>query len=192
MLNTMVIKRLSSERQPTEKDILDFWARIRADHLVNSISEAIEWVDAYFKDSIAAIKSDVLSFSLSTNPVFTMNMLDEALCSTIYHIFMAHHNKDVDVLSIYRTSIDEYIPILRKYKLKNDNKKVVASHLLEIFIDLSNASIPDANDFYEDIYSGKLANDYYCIMYFYCASVTPNNEYFDRMKKFYVKKLISG
>ena len=190
-MNSIALRVLAAHHQPREKDLLEFGKRLMSEHLIVSVSESIDIIKSYiFKNMSDIIDEDLPSIDLFSNPVLIMNILDEAVISMTYYIFTAHRSKDSDLLGYYRTMIDDFLPSVKKAVDNTKSRDGVLVYLYNYLCDLSHASMPCVYDVNEEMCTSKMSNDYYLLMYFYCASVFPCNVYFKELRNFYASRII--
>lgn len=185
-MDNLKLKHLLSRRFAIiDNDRLLLINRIKAEHLFVSIDEALEYLYMIIREQ--SINPDNLFFSsYKEEPLLTINIVDEAICSIIYEIYQQIYRKDEGLLSVYRNKIEEFF-----YELQNkadgidiNNKEYVYYHpLLVLLVRIIYLCTPNIKK--EEFRKYQLSYAYYVLMYTFYNNIEHKDSYFEMLEHYY-------
>ena len=178
---------LAIHQNPFEIDKLSFLNRIKSEHQFISIQDCLDYLYKIINNESLNPDNILPIFSELEYSIFKINIIDEAICSIIYEIFITISRNNKDLLK-YNTDLLEKFN-LDLYNVINKDQYSVNTFFrplfMIIYLLISLCNNYDLEAYKEEIYKYQLSIYYYKTMYLLYKQIKIQDNYTRTMQNFY-------
>lgn len=178
---------LAIHQNPFEIDKLSFLNRIKSEHQFISIQDCLDYLYKIINNESLNPDNILPIFSELEYSIFKINIIDEAICSIIYEIFITISRNNKDLLQ-YNTDLLEKFN-LDLYHIINKDQYSVNTFFrplfMIIYLLISLCNNYDLEVYKEEIYKYQLSIYYYKTMYLLYKQIKIQDNYTRIMQNFY-------
>ena len=178
---------LAIHQNPFEIDKLSLLNRIKSEHQFISIQDCLDYLYKIINNESLNPDNILPIFSELEYSIFKINIIDEAICSIIYEIFVTISRNNKDLLQ-YNTDLLEKFN-LDLYNVINKDQYSVNTFFrplfMIIYLLISLCNNYDLEVYKEEIYKYQLSIYYYKTMYLLYKQIKIQDNYTRTMQNFY-------
>lgn len=188
-MDELKLKMLLAQRTTVfDADQMQLANRIKSEHLFQSVTECVQYL-TYIAKSISINPDDpkgLKTDNFRTNPILTINIVDEAICSIIREIYNMRDRWNPLELEICNSQISNLSSLVTfNNGFDHDCIRQSLQIVLYDLMTMSNPSVLNPDKFMK---INKLSYDYYTLMLNMYNSIESKSEYTSKMVAFYKLK----
>lgn len=178
---------LATHQNVFETDKLSFLNRIRSEHSFQSVQDCLEYLNIIITNKPINPDNILPIYSEFDYSILKINIIDEAICSLIYEIFISISRDNEDLLKYNLVHLEEFRFDLRH--IMDEGISSVNTFFRPLFMIISllislyhnhNLEIDKEEDSKK-----QLARNYYLMMYYLYSYSPIKDNYFRSMQNFY-------